>query len=371
MEPQAYITYHVPAMQEKRSRWISYYGTHWSKPSGFVPGRKSFLSPILYFSWSFLGASLSRGVGILYCRRYWSAFDGRYVCPYSYAFAYLYHSGAARSRAWRVNRDGHDWSMAGAGRGMETMVTSLRAGETNLQVRRVVISGYYGFRNSGDEAVLKSILFALEEEGAEQGVQIVPIVLSADPAGRAEMYGVESVHRMRLRRNCCGRFAAATASSAAAEACCRMRQARRRSRITRACLKLAQLLGKPTFIYAQGIGPVNRRWMDRLIRGVMRRSAYVSVRDEESAAAAWADGRAAGPDRCCTRSGHGAAAAGSAAACGRSRCGGRPWPWAAAMPAAARADDAPPAAAERCRWSACPCATGARTAPTWRAPPTR
>ncbi|CAH1193132.1 hypothetical protein PAECIP111893_00390 [Paenibacillus plantiphilus] len=70
--------------------------------------------------------------------------------------------------------------------------------QTAIQSRRVVISGYYGYRNSGDEAVLKSILFALQEEGARQGIAIVPVVLSIDPAWTSQMYGVESVHRMRL-----------------------------------------------------------------------------------------------------------------------------------------------------------------------------
>ena len=165
---------------------------------------------------------------------------------------------------------------------METMVTSLRAGETNLQVRRVVISGYYGFRNSGDEAVLKSILFALEEEGAEQGIQIVPIVLSGDPAATREMYGVESVHRMRL-----GEMLRAIRGSdgliSGGGSLLQDATSAKTIPYYTGVLKLAQLLGKPTFIYAQGIGPVNRRWMDRLIRGVMRRSAYVSVRDEGSA----------------------------------------------------------------------------------------
>ncbi|MFC5653099.1 polysaccharide pyruvyl transferase CsaB [Paenibacillus solisilvae] len=165
---------------------------------------------------------------------------------------------------------------------METMVTSLRAGETKSQIRRVVISGYYGFRNSGDEAVLKSILFALEEEGAGQGVQIVPIVLSIDPAWTTAMYGVESVHRMKL-----GEVLRAIRSShgliSGGGSLLQDATSAKTIPYYTGVLKLAQLLGKPTFIYAQGIGPVNRRWMDWLIRGVMRRSAYVSVRDEGSA----------------------------------------------------------------------------------------
>lgn len=151
------------------------------------------------------------------------------------------------------------------------------------QVRRIVISGYYGFRNSGDEAVLRSILLALEEEGRAQGVKIQPVVLSADPAWTSKMYGVESVRRMhpadllRALRSSDGLISGGGSL---------LQDATSAKTIPyyTGVMKLAQLLGKPTFAYSQGIGPVNRRWMDPLIRGVMKRSSYVSVRDAESAA---------------------------------------------------------------------------------------
>ncbi|MFC4812008.1 polysaccharide pyruvyl transferase CsaB [Paenibacillus sp. GCM10023250] len=162
------------------------------------------------------------------------------------------------------------------------MGTAVRQGQTGSQIRRVVISGYYGFRNSGDEAVLKSILFALAEEGASQGVRIEPVVLSADPAWTTAMYGVEAVHRMKL-----GEIVRALRGSDGliSGGGSLLQDATGAATIPyyTGIIQLAQLLRKPTFIYAQGIGPVNRRWMDRLIRGVMRRSAYVSVRDAESA----------------------------------------------------------------------------------------
>lgn len=65
--------------------------------------------------------------------------------------------------------------------------------------QKLVISGYYGFNNSGDEAVLKSILTALEEESHRSNVTIEPIVLSGDPESTTSMYGVRSVHRMKLK----------------------------------------------------------------------------------------------------------------------------------------------------------------------------
>jgi len=162
-------------------------------------------------------------------------------------------------------------------------ITHRAEGAAQLQVRRIVVSGYYGFRNSGDEAVLQSILTALAEEGASQGIRIEPIVLSIDPASTSEMYGVESVHRMRLQdvlkaiRGSDGLISGGGSLLQDATGALTIPY-------YTGVLRLAQLLRKPTFVYAQGIGPVNRRWMDRLIRGVMRRSAYVSVRDAESAA---------------------------------------------------------------------------------------
>ncbi len=59
-------------------------------------------------------------------------------------------------------------------------------------VKRIVISGYYGFNNSGDEAVLQSILLALQEQGERQGVRLTPVVLSVNPEWTSNTYGVEA-----------------------------------------------------------------------------------------------------------------------------------------------------------------------------------
>ncbi|XEC95353.1 polysaccharide pyruvyl transferase CsaB [Paenibacillus tarimensis] len=154
--------------------------------------------------------------------------------------------------------------------------------EAQNRTFRVVISGYYGFRNSGDEAVLKSILLALQAEANEQGVKVEPVVLSIDPLWTASMYGVESVHRMRPREVMSAIRGSDGLISGGGSLLQDATSAKTIPYYT-GVIKLAQWLGKPTFIYSQGIGPVSRRWMDPLIRGAMRRSAYVSVRDAESA----------------------------------------------------------------------------------------
>ena len=39
---------------------------------------------------------------------------------------------------------------------------------------------------------------------------------------------------------------------------------------------------KPTFIYAQGVGPVNRKLFYPMIRSIFRKCTYISVRDIQS-----------------------------------------------------------------------------------------
>ncbi|GAS84612.1 polysaccharide pyruvyl transferase CsaB [Paenibacillus amylolyticus] len=148
--------------------------------------------------------------------------------------------------------------------------------------QKLVISGYYGFRNSGDEAVLKSILTALEEESQRSNVTIEPIVLSGDPEWTTSMYGVRSVHRMKLKEV---REALKESDGLISGGGSLLQDATGLKSIPYylGVIKLAQWLKKPTFIYAQGIGPVNRKIFNPMIKSVFKACAYVSVRDEQSA----------------------------------------------------------------------------------------
>ncbi|WP_028559256.1 polysaccharide pyruvyl transferase CsaB [Paenibacillus pinihumi] len=155
-------------------------------------------------------------------------------------------------------------------------------GTEDGQVFRIAISGYYGFRNSGDEAVLKSILLALDNCAQEAGIRIQPVVLSIDPESTAGMYGVEAVHRMRPKDV----IAALKGSDGLISGGGSLLQDATSAKTIpyyAGIIKLAQWLGKPTFIYSQGVGPVSRGWMNPLIRSAMKGSRYISVRDQESA----------------------------------------------------------------------------------------
>lgn len=147
--------------------------------------------------------------------------------------------------------------------------------------KTIVISGYYGFKNSGDEAVLKSILTALEQEGKATGIEINPVVLSIDPEWTSAVYGVKSVHRMKLGEV---RQAIKVSDGLISGGGSLLQDATSPKTIPYylGVLKIAQWLGKPTFIYAQGVGPVNRKLFYPMIRSIFRKCTYISVRDMQS-----------------------------------------------------------------------------------------
>src|SRR4051794_39590785 len=59
----------------------------------------------------------------------------------------------------------------------------------------IVLSGYYGFDNVGDEAILFSIIHALRKWQAD--IEIT--VLSNDPESTKSTYGVQAVNRWKMK----------------------------------------------------------------------------------------------------------------------------------------------------------------------------
>lgn len=142
---------------------------------------------------------------------------------------------------------------------------------------RVVISGYYGFHNSGDEAILHAMLQALRE--AVPGLEAV--VLSKDPGHTSREFGVRSVLRdkplkvLKALRECDllisgggGLLQDVTGPKSII--------------YYLGIVAMARLLGKPVFFYAQGIGPVSGAMGRFLVRLVANRVDVITVRDTDS-----------------------------------------------------------------------------------------
>ena len=141
----------------------------------------------------------------------------------------------------------------------------------------ILISGYYGFNNIGDESILRTVIDNLREKLPDVDIT----VLSQDPAQTREKYGVEAARRMHLWdifrsvRRC--DLLLSGGGSLLQDA-----TSGRSILYYLFILRLAQLLGKQTFIYSQGIGPITAPRNRRLTASVLRRADGIVVRDARS-----------------------------------------------------------------------------------------
>ena len=142
---------------------------------------------------------------------------------------------------------------------------------------KILISGYYGFNNIGDESILRTVIDNLREKLPDVDIT----VLSQNPGLTAEKYGVKAMRRMNISDIFCSVRGCDLLLSGGGSL---LQDATSRKSILYylAILALAQLLGKRTFIYSQGIGPITGRVNCRLTALVLRRTDGIVVRDEES-----------------------------------------------------------------------------------------
>jgi polysaccharide pyruvyl transferase CsaB len=146
-------------------------------------------------------------------------------------------------------------------------------------VNHIVISGYYGFNNVGDEAVLYSMLRTLRAQQPDLKIT----VLSADPEKTAAAYGVQAVNRWNIRevwqalRKC--QLLISGGGSLLQDV-----TSSRNVLYYLGVVQLAKLLGKKVFFYAQGVGPISRRLSQEAIARVVNKVDLITVRDEASKA---------------------------------------------------------------------------------------
>ncbi|MEM9003432.1 MAG: polysaccharide pyruvyl transferase CsaB [Cyanobacteria bacterium P01_F01_bin.86] len=141
---------------------------------------------------------------------------------------------------------------------------------------RVVLCGYYGMGNGGDEALLASLLQMLP-------AHVVPVVLSGNPSETSERYGVQAYPRKSLR----GIWSALRGAEGFIWGGGSLMQD------TTSVLNplyygglmlVAQVMGLKTIAWAQGIGPLQRAWTHWLTSTLLKRCSGVTVRDRASAA---------------------------------------------------------------------------------------
>jgi len=142
----------------------------------------------------------------------------------------------------------------------------------------ILLSGYYGFNNIGDEAVLGGILAGLRTELPDA----TPIVLSADPATTRALHDVSAIPRMRLST-----IRAALRKTdlfvSGGGSLLQDVTSFRSPLYYLGLLWLAQRAGVPTAVIAQGMGPLGHPLNRRFARRILDRTRAITVRDDASA----------------------------------------------------------------------------------------
>ncbi|MDR2421669.1 MAG: polysaccharide pyruvyl transferase CsaB [Oscillospiraceae bacterium] len=143
--------------------------------------------------------------------------------------------------------------------------------------RRVVMSGYYGFNNAGDEAIMQAVHGAIAETQSDAEIT----VLSKNPRLTRARYGYKAVNRFNpasvlwaLRR--CDALVFGGGSLL------QDHTSTRSLLYYLAILSLARSLGRRVMIYANGIGPVTRERNRRRVRRAVESADVVTLRDERS-----------------------------------------------------------------------------------------
>ncbi|MBC8586924.1 polysaccharide pyruvyl transferase CsaB [Paratissierella segnis] len=145
------------------------------------------------------------------------------------------------------------------------------------QSETVLMLGYYGFDNSGDDAILKAIVKDLQEYNSDLNIN----VLSKDPAKTEAMYHVKGVNRFKFKEA----MRAIKKSSIFISGGGSLLQdvtSTRSLLYYLSLMQIAKLYKKPVMIYANGIGPINRKINRVLTKTILNKVDLITLRDDDS-----------------------------------------------------------------------------------------
>lgn len=145
---------------------------------------------------------------------------------------------------------------------------------------QVVISGYYGFENAGDDAILQTIHHQITANTHQSKVDIV--VLSHNPAKTEEHYGLRAVHRLNLPA-IVHTMKKSDALVSGGGSLIQDRTSTRSLLYYLGIIRLAQWMHKPVMLYANGIGPVVRPNNRKRVKQVLQKATVITLRDQNSA----------------------------------------------------------------------------------------
>lgn len=159
----------------------------------------------------------------------------------------------------------------------ERILTQVNQSEKDGKIYDIAILGYYGYRNSGDDAILKSIIDQLRINNKELSI----VVFSNDPYETRTFYKVQSVHRFHpfkipslLSRT---RLFIAGGGTLIQDG-----TSSRSLWYYLFMLHLAKKKGNSTVLLANGLGPLTRKKNRKVASKILNRMDAITLRDSNA-----------------------------------------------------------------------------------------
>ncbi|MDD4803422.1 MAG: polysaccharide pyruvyl transferase CsaB [Syntrophomonas sp.] len=147
---------------------------------------------------------------------------------------------------------------------------------------KIALSGYYGFDNAGDEALLSAITSSIKRIRPAADF----VVFSGNPAKTSALHGIRSVYHKNpwhVFRELLGADLLISGGGSIFQDITSARSLPYYISV----VALAKLLSKPVIFYAQGVGPINRDLSKSLMRAVGNQVDIITLRDEDSRQFLW------------------------------------------------------------------------------------
>lgn len=141
----------------------------------------------------------------------------------------------------------------------------------------ILISGYYGFGNTGDESLLKAIIDSLRCERTDIGIT----VLSADPKNTSMQFNVNSINRINFLSISKHMRKAGLLISGGGSLL--QNATSRKSLLYYLCIiKMAKRHGMKIMLYANGIGPIYDESNKKRVYDTIKNADFISLRERTS-----------------------------------------------------------------------------------------
>lgn len=141
----------------------------------------------------------------------------------------------------------------------------------------ILISGYYGFKNSGDDALLLAIL----QELKKQNPNIKTAVLSKSPKETSRFYDTEAVDRLNPFSVIFNIIKTKMLISGGGTLI-QDRTSTKSLMYYLFIIRCARFFGKKIMLYANGIGPLENKKNRKITAKILNKVDLISLRDEDS-----------------------------------------------------------------------------------------